>query len=234
MKRLFIIVLVSFVMFSCSDDSSSLEIYNDTRKQTEEWDGGATKMTNHFIDVYLVPDEIKVVHSYDGEIALAIIGEEYFTHFDNNYKHYEFVEYLSEFYNDIKYNGYLRGNNDNRAMAYPIDKMTMYCEEDFDAQHPAGKTVDDIVTFDFSSHYNFIQSGYKKNKNSDSRLQDVDCYTLHLNEVNADVATLLALQRTWMVFNFTSAPETPGEYTFTLEMTINGKVLKSTFTHTFE
>ena len=233
MKRLFIIVLVSFVMFSCSDDSSSLEIYNDTRKQTEEVDG-AYRRTNHFIGAYLVLDEIKVVHTYDGLLALALIGDEYYTCFGKHYKHYEFVESLSEFYGDTTYNGYTTESSNTSALAYPVDKMTMYCVTDFDAKHPAGKSVDDIVTLDFSSHYNFIQSGYKKNTNSNRHLQDVDCYTLPINKINAEVATLIALQRTLMVFNFTSTPETPGEYTFTLEMTTNGEMFKTTFTHTFE
>lgn len=231
MRKLLFAVITVLTLYSCSD-SNSLEIYNDTRKPIEEWDG-ESQMSNHYITEYLVLDEIKVVHAYDGAIALALIGDEYATYFGKNYKHYEFVEGLSELYGDTSYIGYpAKGNN--VALAYPVDKMTIFCDRDFDAEHPVGKPLDDVVTLDFCSHYNFIKSGYKKNASNKQHLQDVDCYTMHLDKINADVATLLAMQRSYMHFNFTSAPAEPGEYNFTLEVTTNGETFTTEFTHTFE
>ena len=120
------------------------------------------------------------------------------------------------------------------ALAYPIEKITIYCNKDFNAKHLAGEPLDDIVKLNYYSYYSFIQNGYRPHTQNEQHLQDVEGYSLPLDCVTKDLTKLISLKRGLTTMEFSSAPAVPGEYNFVLETTINGKVFKSEFAYTFE
>lgn len=221
MRKLCLAVLFMSLMFSCSQQNES------NKPQL-----GDLIKNQCFISDYLVPSTLKMVRAMDGYI-LEMTGDSYHTWCGEEYEFAEEINYLSELYGDTSYDGYNRPGK-HIALAYPIDDITIYCDKNFDAKHPAGKPLDDVVKLNYQSYYNFIQNGYHPYTQNEQHLQDVDSYSLCFNCINADLTKLVSLNYPYNVIAFTSSPETPGEYNFTIEMTTNGETLKTTFTHTFE
>lgn len=246
MKRLIYTFIVLFTLSGCADNSS-IEVYNDTRKQTEEWDGSSISQvtSKYFITEYVTITKIRVNTNVDGCVDLRLGGNCYSTLGGKDYEHYEKILYFSELYGDTNYDKKVSGWA-HTALAYPIEKMSIRCDKDFDAEHPAGVPLDDIVNLDFSTYDKFIKSGYKSlNDNPWWYDKEEELFLLPFESVNADVTRLAkvilevdCLTNSWnnffARFRFGSTPETPGEYTFTLEMVVNGKTFSTEFTHTFE
>ena len=115
----------------------------------------------------------------------------------------------------------------------------MFCDKDFDAEHPAGTPLDDIaILAGLESYYDYVSSGYKKLHDNPEYMDPMkEVFTLPFNQVNADIKLstyYTGKYASWSALDFASKPDEAGEYTFTIEMTTNGKTLKTTFTHTFE
>ncbi len=223
MKRfLFLIVAISF-MNSCKESSDDVTI--------------GSHISPHFISAYLVPTKIEVLSNAPGHLYLSATGEVYKTSANKGSANYDKVQYFSNLYGDTSYNR--ASQSFNNALAYPIDKITIYCKKDFDDKHSAGEPLDDIVKLDYQSYYDYVKSGYTSYKdNPDYIDKTVDHYVLSFNSITADISKLmvvsLASPTSFAGVKFDSAPAEPGEYTFTLEMTTNGETLKTEFTHTFE
>ena len=247
MKRLFFVAIAAMVLCSCGDSSNDIDVTNDTRTPTETWwSGGFSMRTSpHFITEYVVLSNVKVKVNAAGGIDVKIGGDNYSTYRDKDYKYYEKAKYFSEIYGDTYYNKKISGWL-HPALAYPIEKITISCDKDFDAEHPVGKPLDDIVLLEYSTYYKFIKSGYKLTFDNPWWFdKEEEVLTSPLNSINADVTKLAKVilklsdeDNTWDNFFgrlvFASAPAEPGEYTFTLEMTSNGKIYKTVVTHTFE
>ena len=129
------------------------------------------------------------------------------------------------------------------ALAYPIDKMTISCNQDFDSHHLAGEPLDDIVQLDFATYYPFIKGGYEPFTVDYTKwlYDDLVRYTLCFNCVNADITHLTCVGKKMNHdgadspnIQFKSTPDVAGEYTFNLAVTINGEVMTTSFTTTFE
>lgn len=156
------------------------------------------------------------------------------------YNYDDLFSYLCNMYNDISFNKEIVPFT-YRAFAYPFDKITMSCNADFDDNHKAGASLDDIVKIKFESLWDYINNGYeypeeyKKYEESASGLSvyGVVPYELYLSEVNSSNSKLITPGYHNHII-FTSSPTTPGEYTFTLELTTNGETFTTTFTHKFE
>lgn len=189
-------------------------------------------MSSHYVSDYLTPTKIKVVPD-TGTIYVEIGGEIYATFKGNQYKHYNLVESWSELYGDTQYEGAVNAGM-HPALAYPIEKITIYCNKDFNAKHLAGEPLDDIVKLNYYSYYSFIQNGYRPHPQNEQHLQDVEGYSLPLDCVTKDLTKLISLKRGLTTMEFSSAPAVPGEYNFVLEMTTNGETIKTEFSHTFE
>ena len=58
-------------------------------------------------------------------------------------------------------------------------------------------------------------------------------YNKYLSDINFDNSKLINSHRQPEVI-FTTSPATPGEYTFTMELTTNGETFTTTFTKKFE
>ena len=225
MRKLLFGAIAAFALWGCKEDSPS-EILET-----------GTKPSPHYITEYLVASKIDVeVNKDSGKLCLKVSGDEYTTWHKNNIS--EEALYFIELYNDKSYHGSVHPGM-TPALAYPLDKITIYCDKDFDAEHPAGEPLDKIALLYFSSYYPFIEGGYKGIHPFN---YDRISYIMHFDDVNADRTKLMCahfltskISPSYVAeIEFLSQPAELGEYTFTLEMTTNGETLKTEFTHTFE
>ena len=225
MRKLLFLAFIAFALCGCKEDSPS------------EIPVTGTKPSPHYITEYLVASKIDVeVNKDSGKLCLKVSGDEYTTWHKNNIS--EEALYFIELYNDKSYYGSVHPGM-TPALAYPLDKITIYCDKDFDAEHPAGEALDKIALLYFSSYYPFIEGGYKGIHPFN---YDRISYIMRFDDVNADRSKLMCahfltskISPSYVAeIEFLSQPAEPGEYTFTLEMTTNGETLKTEFTHTFE
>ena len=218
MKKILFLAFIALSFCSCKD------------KHEASW------ASKHFITEYLVATEIAVV-DVNGTLCLEVSGEEYSV----GQRDAKAME-LTNLYNDNDFWGGVTPGL-HPALAYPIDKVTIYSNKDFDAEHPAGEPLDDIAQFGFASYYPYISNGYKDfQKTDDWWYYDRVRFSMPFASVNAEVTKLIeAYYTTWQIspsyvakIEFASQPEKAGEYTFTIEMTTNGETFSAEFTHTFE
>ena len=182
--------------------------------------------TPYLISNYLLLEEITCTPSelYNNKAYLSYYGENCG----------DKLSYFSKLYNDTSYNNFILPGS-QQALAYPIDKITLSCDSDYDAKHPAGTPLDDIVKLQFDSYWDFIQNDY----------QYPDWYTMdeynwygalrfkyYLSEINSDNTKLASRRVNQLIF--TELPTVLGEYNFTLELTTNGETFTATFTHVFD
>ena len=222
MKKLFLIVIAIATFFGCKDSSPVKDRF---------FGGGYP--TSHYITNYIVMEKI-IVDNNDGALCIKVSGQDFCTLWPEDE---EEGLYFADLYNDNSYEGVVSGFT-NIALAYPLDKITISCEKDFDANHPAGEPLDDIAQLKYFSYYQFLENGYQRF--SESR----DCigYSMNFDSINAEITKLvkaefipyLSGQGDIAKINFASQPEKAGEYTFTLEITTNGETFSTEFTHTFE
>lgn len=225
MRKLLFLAFIAFTLCGCKEDSPS-EILET-----------GTIPSPHYITEYLVASKIDVeVNKDSGKLCLKVSGDEYTTWHKNNIS--EEALYFIELYNDKSYYGSVHPGM-TPALAYPLDKITIYCDKDFDAKHPAGTPLDKIALLYFSSYYPFIEGGYKGIHPFN---YDRISYIMRFDDVNADRSKLMCahfltskISPSYVAeIEFLSQPAEPGEYDFVLETTINGKVYKSEFSYTFE
>ena len=225
MKRILLFVFVASLMSSCKESSDKVAI-------------GSYIISPHFISAYLMPAKIEALSNAPGHLYLKVTGDVYRTMVDKDSKNYDIVQYLSNLYGDTFFNQ--ASASSHNALAYPIEKITIYCGKDFDAEHPAGEPLDDIVKLNYQSYYEFVESGYTAYKydNPDWISPTADHYVLNFNKVTADVSKLvmvsLADDGSLAGVEFDSSPSTPGEYPFTIEMVVNGETLTTDFIFNFE
>ncbi|MBR5862999.1 MAG: hypothetical protein IKY76_00370 [Alistipes sp.] len=222
MRKILFLAFVALSFCSCKD--------NIDNKLVGSW------ASKHFITEYLVASEI-AVDNVSGTLCLEVSGEEYSV-FNGEDKAME----LTNLYNDNAFKGGVYPGL-HPALAYPIDKITICANKDFDAEHPVGEPLDDIARLGFNSFYPFIANGYEYFPTSEEWwYPDRLPYSIPFADINAEVTKLIeAYFTTWQIspsyvakIEFASQPEKAGEYTFTIEMTTNGETFETTFTHTFE
>ena len=186
-----------------------------------------------YVSVYVLPTEIEVIKDCVNDYGVFP-----YIHFKGKTQHTsgddipDEIKELRSIYGDTtryRKDGGVR----HIALAYPIDEITISCDQDFDSRHPAGEPLDDIVLLDYGTYYPFIQNGY--NGISLTR------YTICFNCVNANTTKLISYSRNLDFYEgrtpaikFRTKPDVPGEYTFNLAVDMNGETLTTSFTYTFE
>lgn len=236
MKKFLFIILATFIFCGCADKSSSLETDENTRNEQEDADTGMWK-SPYFITEYVEVSKISVGSSAPNHFYLAADGNvHYLDPLTDNIT--EEAKYFAELYGDTQYDGYVHPGL-HSALAYPIDKITISCEQDFDANHPAGKPLDDVIKLDYKTYYKFVKSGYTAYNYTNPQYMnpDEEWHVLNLDKINADNTKLMDISlsaKSIAGIKFDSKPEVPGEYTFNLAVTINGEVMTTSFTTTFE
>ena len=220
MRKIFFITFIIITLFSCSKESDKPQ--------------NSYTLSPHYISIYVVPSDIKVIPAND-IFYIEFNGTIYPTYKGEDYMYNDIVKSLSDLYGDTYYKRTVKPMvSSHPALAYPIDEISIYCDKNFDTEHPAGEPLNDIAKMNYKSYYNFIKNGYLPYTQNHPNEQDVDSFSFCFEDINAEMTKLISLKYKFTSIEFASQPETPGEYTFTLEMTINGKVYKSEFSYTFE
>ena len=98
------------------------------------------------------------------------------------------------------------------ACVCDIKSVHVVCENDFDANHPAGANVDDILTISLESAYPYIKNGYK---GYNSQRQN----EFPLNSIDPDY---LKLNGMWFgQLRVKKKPANQGTYTFTVSVELD-------------
>jgi len=129
---------------------------------------------------------------------------------------------ISNLHNDVSYNRNVYLILDmitTQKCLYPdVISYIVSADKDFDSSHPAGTSLNDLLTISYSSYERFIQSGY------DESISAPADYTKPLSEVRS----LSLLERNYGILHFTKAPDKSGTYTINITIHCNeGSVFKT-------
>lgn len=210
MKRLLFLFISLFALSSCNKEQPETGML----------------YTPYLISNYLLLEEITCTPSelYNNEAYLSYYGENCG----------DKLSYFSKLYNDTSYNNFILPGS-QQALAYPLDKITLSCNSDYDDKHPAGTPLDDIVKLKFTSYLDYIENGYQYpewyKKEKGYGLGEIP-FEYYLSEINSDNTKLASRGVHRLIF--TELPNVAGEYNFTLELTTNGETFTATFTHVFD
>lgn len=171
---------------------------------------------------------------------------------------------LCQKHNDLSYNQYrlIGGTLDEESVTYldsDFSEITVTADKDFDATHPAGANLSDLVRFMSWSPYKYILSGYSKyyhydksdvseafdtlmriyiNKEYFDNATEATCYPIDklIKDLTSD--DLILLGQDFPLFlgllYFDKTPDIKGEYNIAVTIkTDNGKVFSETVKLTF-
>ena len=141
----------------------------------------------------------------------------------------EFVR-LSERNGDTSFNNYLSDydRRSNICFADNFRSIHFVSDADWDATHPAGSSLDDIVTVMLSSYAPFVQSGYDRNAPGLSQWGAYTFYQRHASELTEKEMAMIGWQG--IGFYFDTAPDDPTQvHTITVTLqTVDGETLTVT------
>lgn len=185
---------MSVSFFSCSDKE---EITGATYSRT-------------FVTGYLVPQSVVagrvgsgVKFTFKGDVITSGVA------FDG----------LSERYNDLSYDRYTVCGP-RIAVNDSLRQVNVETVEYFDALHPAGSDVSDLVECRYISYHDYVQSGYKKEEKDAGQYPDLmEYYEIEgakllasgLSGINYANSKLVAPD---FVLQFNKMPEEKGRYPF--------------------
>lgn len=171
---------------------------------------------------------------------------------------------LCQKHNDLSYNQYrlIGGSLDIESVTYldcDFSEITVTADKDFDATHPAGANLSDLVRFMSWSPYRYITSGYSKfyhydkadvseafdtlmriyiNKEYFDNATEATCYPIDklIKDLTSDDLILLGQDSPLFLglLYFDKTPDIKGEYNIAVTIkTDNGKVFSDTVKLTF-
>ncbi|WP_373763722.1 MULTISPECIES: hypothetical protein [Bacteroidales] len=174
------------------------------------------------IDWYTDADsiEVKFIEMQDGKPVMRLLfdGEWYGC---GSEKH-KFLTWINA---DTAYNKHGWAFTGYSALMHTLLSVDVISLDDYDAQHPKGSSLNDIVRYYFISHYDFIQGGY------DPAIPTVGkCL---LSEFPTDGVPMIWEPHTYM--EFISKPSVAGEHKMQVIATLkNGPKLSTSMTASFE
>ena len=251
MKK-YIHILLSTVMvlamLGCSDGGQEEPTPDPVPPKPSPVPGQEPRATPYYITDYLIVNSIGVrcrdgwldptdgLMGYDlfplkGDVIEVGLYGESVTEESNS----ELFAYFQEQNGDVYYTGETQPHQ-TKALAYPFEKITMLCHENFDAEHPAGAVVDDIVKIHISTYAPYIANGYAYPEGWEHRRYYhywgiTPVGEFYLSEINSETAQLLS--PSMVIMKFMQEPVVAGEYPFTLTITMNGEEISKTFKVTF-
>lgn len=154
------------------------------------------------------------------------------------------VEFRSVGEDAVLYDSLCRANNDigysenvgliideimDRIAYYPyIVSIDMFSDMDFDAEHPAGSSLGDIVSLSYCTASDYIESRYRT-------MNPLYPKTRKLSEITEKDLRLLISGVDIGPARFEKSPDNPGEYNMTIRLTLaNGEVYEDTRLFRFE
>ena len=154
------------------------------------------------------------------------------------------VEFRSVGEDAVLYDSLCRANNDigysenvglivdliqNRIAYYPyIISIDLFSDMDFDAEHPAGSSLGDIVSLSYCTASDYIESRYRT-------MNPLYPKTRKLSEITEKDLRLLISGVYIGPARFEKSPDNPGEYNMTIRLTLaNGEIYEDTCLFRFE
>ena len=202
-KNLFLFSLISFCIFiGCNKDN------NENDSNPERF---VTGFSGNYMDGFFNPDSMYISYNdFHKSIFITFV-------YENKCKYTSQGEALKKYNMYAKYYGdttYTYHHNitpiENGCVA-PLNSISIVADRDFDNEHPAGTSLNDICTMTYLPFHSFLKNGYvgcddfAKNYPGDS--------IVGLNGVK-DIS-LISCQNT--TISFVKKPE-PGKYTFTVTL----------------
>ncbi len=167
-----------------------------------------------YVTYYTIPTSVEFIDASND--SKFYIDFEYEYHMGGEY---------AELNNDTTYDSYVPTHE--QAFAYPLDYINITCDEDYDSEHSAGVSLNDIAWFSGLSFYNYINNGYNINSGI------IQLWEL-LDSVNSADHSLL--MSGWCPFwiTFGSYPDDlTKEYNFNIEVKIGDAILSGTLVKSF-
>lgn len=113
-----------------------------------------------FIYSYLYHAPIKLRKDDNYRIWIDFIATE--ENFISEYTDKEFYDRICEENNDMTYNQKRNIGKGRPCSTYPeISTINITCDKDYDKEHPALLSLNDLIVFEYISYKKFITDGYK-------------------------------------------------------------------------
>lgn len=183
-----------------------------------------------YVTIYLFADNIKTCKSdIDGisfrfEGRRVSVGEEF--------------DELAKYYGDTSFNGHRLEASYCRALSSCISDMKIETIDNFDASHPAGSDVSELVNCYFYSYMRFIRNNYVADYPfvdipfpNESVEREAEMCKVKVSDIGCD-STILSNPYNWNLI-FDKKPDQPGSYRFKLTVITDGKELTTTFDISF-
>ena len=124
------------------------------------------KIPDNFIQSYLIPEGVTVFEYLKKERESSgneVFEFRFFGKCIDKRDNPDLFDHYARLYGDtLCYATILPGSN--AAIADAFSKISVVADVDFDAAHPAGTPLDDIICFQSESAYEYIRSGYEESK----------------------------------------------------------------------
>lgn len=164
MKNISLIIGIFIFFASCDNNEPEFIIGDDAF------------LWENFVQVYFIPTRVTVIeypkegfHSADNEaLTIRFWGKR-----ADERENPDLFNYYARLYGDTLYNRPLQPAS-NCAIADAFSKISVVADADFDAAHPAGTPLDDIICLRSESAYEYIRSGYKS-PYEDRQMEYLNC-----------------------------------------------------------
>lgn len=179
-----------------------------------------------YIQVYYEIDRLRVddmVYGHDFRICAG--GDDYVS-FKSTGEQKKEYERQCEKNGDTGYNREidLIADQYDVACGYPdMTSIVVTSDKDFDAEHPAGASLNDCVTVTYESAYGYIRSGYNKEyllfNRDDTDNRDLKPVTKVLSDVVPEDLKLLVSE---IAMDFVKVPDDLSEHEITVSVVLEG------------
>ena len=183
-----------------------------------------------FISCYVIPEHMLIGGSL-GKVTLLVNGDAITSG--------EIFDELSRLNNDLSYNRYA-ATGPTKVINGNISKIELETVDAFDANHPAGSDISELVELQYISFYDYIQNGYRESGERNSEdYKDMGAYynkdgakifKSKLSEIDYADMKLVADD---FVLKFYSVPKNKGIYKFKLIFRMQDMVIETLFEHEF-
>ena len=219
---------VILIFFSCKDEAPELDgpgvkgprVINGIKNYVENVKGVAFFTSNN--------DEIPFQMDIDTGVS---------ENYDESSEEYRRYWGLSYAYGDTVYPGYVMTRPVRYALADTLSGISIITEKDFDEQHPAGSSINDILDLTYLTYKDAIADRWAKERERTPGLYDRDIdyiKSIPLSSFTPEDGVLLRMER--MSLDVKKYPAKKGEYPLALKFTFNNGAYtyENTITYTFE
>ena len=190
-----------------------------------------SSFSRSYIGGYALIDGVYVYYVYEGGGINISIKPSKLVQIHSTGEDLELYNKICEENNDVTYNNniwdFAPGIPHNLASYPNFVAIDVVSDTDFDAEHPAGTSLNDLLLVTYSSYYEFIASNYTKPE--EEALKD---YAAILNSLTAD--DLRLLDEHGFVFHFIKYPEVLSKHNLTFTFTsADGTTHSTTYVYDF-